>query len=66
MLVEEHQTLSAMYKRKHDKKEIELNEVHRVMKNTAKKYISLVIFRAWNMAREKALKESIKEKEKML
>ena len=55
-----------MYKRKHDEKEIELNKVHRVMKNTAKKYISLVIFRAWNMAREKALKERIKEKEKMI
>jgi len=37
-----------------------------VFKNTAKKYLSLVIYRSWNLAREKALKERIKEKEKML
>jgi len=37
-----------------------------VFKNTAKKYLSLVIYRSWNLVREKALKERIKEKEKML
>lgn len=66
MLVEEHQTLSANYKRKHDENEIKLKEVLRVFKNLSKKFISLVIYKSWNVVRERVLKERIKENEKLL